>query len=76
MPGEVTRFVGSVAGSTQQWATQIKQVDKLDSNTVLVETILTIQLLNREPESGMAVLRLVRTSGGWKLAAVEMFEVR
>jgi hypothetical protein len=76
LSGEVTRFVSSVAGSTQQWATQIKQADKLDPNTVLVETNLTIQLLNREPETGMAVFRLVRTAGGWKLAAVEMFEVR
>jgi hypothetical protein len=50
--------------------------DQADPNTVLVETNLTIQLLNREPETGMAVFRLVRTSGGWKLAAVEMFEVR
>jgi len=76
LPGEVTRFVSSVSGSTQQWATQIRQVDKLDANTALVESNMTIQLLNREPETGIAVFRLVRTSGGWKLAAVDMFEVR
>lgn len=75
-PGEVTRFVSSVAGSTQQWVTQVKQVDKLDGNTALVETNLTIQLLNREPETGTAVFRLVRSAGGWKLAGVDMFEVR
>jgi hypothetical protein len=76
LPGEVTRFVTNLAGSTQRWTTQLKQVDKLDPNTVLVETNLTIQLLNREPETGMAVFRLVRTGGGWKLASVDMFEVR
>ena len=74
--GDVTRFVSGVSGSTEQWQTNIRQVDKLDANTVLVETDLTIKLLNREAESGMAVFRLIRTSGGWKLAAVDMFEVR
>lgn len=76
MPGEVTRFVSSVAGSAQQWVTQVKQVDKLDAVTVLVETSMTVQLLNRDPETGMAVYRLIRTAGGWKLGSVDMFEVR
>ena len=76
LSGEASRFAGGVAGSTQQWLTQVKQVDKLDANTALVETTLTIQLLNREPETGLAVFRLIRTVGGWKLASVDMFEVR
>ena len=76
LSGEANRFAGGVAGSTQQWLTQVKQVDKLDANTALVETTLTIQLLNREPETGLAVFRLIRTAGGWKLASVDMFEVR
>jgi hypothetical protein len=76
LSGEVGRFASSIAGSAQQWMTQIKQVDKLDSSTALVETNLTIQLLNREAESGLAVFRLVKTGAGWKLAAVDMFEVR
>jgi hypothetical protein len=76
MPGEVTRFAGGVAGSTEQWQTQIRAVDRLDANTVLVEASLTIKLLNKETESGMAVYRLIRAGSGWKLAAVDMFEVR
>lgn len=76
MPGEVTRFTGGVSGSTEQWQTQVKQVDKLDDNTILVETALNIKLLNRDVQSGMAVFRLIQTSGGWKLASVDMFEVR
>ena len=76
LSGEASRFAGGVSGSTQQWQTQVKQVDKLDANTALVETNMTIQLLNREPETGMAVFRLIRTAGGWKLASVDMFEVR
>jgi hypothetical protein len=76
LPGEVTRFTGGVSGSTEQWQTQVKQVDKLDASTILVETALTVKLLNRDAQSGMAVFRLVRTSEGWKLASVDMFEVR
>jgi tetratricopeptide (TPR) repeat protein len=76
LSGEVGRFASSLAGSAQQWTTQIKQVDKLDANTALVETNLTTQLLNREPESGLAVFRLIKTATGWKLAGVDMFEVR
>ncbi|MGB7203783.1 MAG: tetratricopeptide repeat protein [Pyrinomonadaceae bacterium] len=76
MPGEVTKFAGGVAGSTEQWQTQIRAIDRLDANTVLVEAGMTIKLLNKEAESGMAVYRLIKAGSGWKLAAVEMFEVR
>lgn len=74
--GEIARFAGGVAGSTEQWQTQVRAVDRLDANTVLVEASMNIKLLNREAESGMAVYRLVRIGSGWKLAAVDMFEVR
>jgi len=76
MPGEVTRFAGGVAGSTEQWQTHIRAIDRLDEDTVLVEASMTIKLLNKEVESGMAVYRLIKAGSGWKLAAVEMFEVR
>jgi hypothetical protein len=76
MPGEVTRFAAGVAGSTEQWQTQIRAVDRLDANTVLVEANMSIKLLNKDSESGMAVYRLIRSGTNWKLAAVEIFEVR
>ncbi len=76
MPGEVTKFAGGVAGSTELWQTQIRAVDRLDANTVLVEASMSIKLLNKDAESGMAVYRLIKAGSGWKLAAVDMFEVR
>lgn len=76
MPGEVTRFAGGVAGSTEQWQTQVRAVDRIDANTVLVEATMNIKLLNKEPETGLAVYRLVKVGNVWKLAAVDMFEVR
>jgi hypothetical protein len=76
MPGEVGRFAGGISGSTEQWTTQLVRTDRLDANTVLAEATLNIKLLNRDAESGTAVFRLVKTGGAWKLAAVEIFEVR
>ncbi len=76
MPGEVTKFVGGVSGSTEQWQTQIRQMDRIDSNTVLVEADMTVKLLNKNVETAMAVYRLTKTANGWKLIAVYMFEVR
>ena len=76
MPGEVTKFAGGVAGSTELWQTQIRAIDRLDANTALVEASMTIKLLNKDAESGMAVYRLIKAGSGWKLAAVDMFEVR
>lgn len=76
MPGEVTKFAGGVSGSTEQWQTQIRQIDRIDANTVLVEANMTVKLLNKEPETGIAVFRLTKVGANWRLAAVEMFEVR
>ena len=76
IPGEVTRFAGGVSGSTEKWQTTVKHVDRIDADSVLVEAEMDIKLLNKEPETGIAVYRLVRVSGAWKLAGVEMFEVR
>jgi len=76
IPGDVTRFAGGVAGSTEQWRTSVRQIDRLDANTILVEAEMTVKLLNKTVETGMAVYRLSRTPSGWKLSSVEMFEVR
>ncbi len=76
MPGEVTRFISGISGSTEQWQTQVRQIDRIDANTVLVEANMTIKLLNKEIETGIAVYRLKKVGSGWRLSAVDMFEVR
>lgn len=76
VPGEVSRFASGISGQTVEWKTRVMRTDKIDSNTMLVETNLNIRLLNREPESGTAVYRLANTASGWKIAGVEIFEVR
>ena len=76
LPGEASRFASGVAGQTVEWRTQVLHVDKIDPNTAVVETTLTVKLLNREPETGMAVYRVTRIGSGWKLSAVDVFEIR
>ncbi len=76
MSGEVAKFASGITGQTEQWQTKILQLDKIDDSNVLVETNLNIKLLNREPESGIAVFRLSRAGNVWKLSGVEMFEIR
>jgi tetratricopeptide (TPR) repeat protein len=74
--GEAKKFAAGIAGQTEKWQTQVIQIDKLDANNVLVEANLSVKLLNRAEESGMAVYRLTKTGSIWKLSNVEMFEVR
>jgi tetratricopeptide (TPR) repeat protein len=76
LPGEVSRFASSLTGQVVEWKSQVGPIDKVDANTALVEANLAIRLLNKDPESGTAVYRLQRFGGGWRLAAVEIFEVR
>jgi tetratricopeptide (TPR) repeat protein len=76
VPGEVGRFVSGLSGQVSEWKTQLTHVDRIDANTVWAETVLTIRLLNRDAETGMAVYRLTRVGGTWKLSSVDIFEVR
>jgi tetratricopeptide (TPR) repeat protein len=76
VPGEASRFVSGISGQTTEWKTTPVYVDRLDANTALVETQLNVRLLNRENETGIAVFRLVRSGGNWKLYSVDIFEVR
>ncbi len=76
IPGEIQRFSAGISGQTEQWITQISKVDQLDANNILVETNLNIKLLNRQPESGIAVYRLTKNGNAWKISNVEVFEVR
>lgn len=76
LSGEIPRFAGGIAGQAQVWTTKILQVDKLNTNTVLVEVQLNIRLLNKSDESGTAVFRLSKIGNVWKLSGIKIFEVR
>lgn len=76
VPGEITRFAGGIAGQAQQWQTKLLFTDRIDANYVLAETSLDIKVLNKEAESGTAVFLLAKSGNSWKIAGVEIFEVR
>ncbi len=75
MKGEISRFAASVTGQAQAWETKIVAADKVDDENVMVETALNLRLLNRDNESGLAVFKLTRVGGSYKLSGVEVFEV-
>jgi hypothetical protein len=74
--GEVSKFVSGISGQTVEWKTNVLHVDPIDANNIWVEAALAVRLLNRDPEKGTAVYRLTRAGSGWKLAGVDIFEVR
>lgn len=76
VPGDATKFANGISGQTEQWQTQIKQIDRIDANNIWVETSLSLKLLNKEAQTGTAVYRLSKIGGAWKLGSVDMFEVR
>ena len=76
VPGDATKFANGLSGQTEQWQTQVRQIDPLDANNVLVETNLNVKLLSRDATSGIAVFRMTKVGGEWKISGVEMFEVR
>jgi hypothetical protein len=74
--GELTRFVNGVVGTQPEiWQTRVLRTEPLDANLVAADVSLNTKQLGRE-QSGTAVLVLARVGGVWKLAGIELFEVR
>lgn len=78
LPGEITRFSGGVVGGQpERWETNVVRTEKIDANYMLAETTLAVKRLGSENiETGTAVFVLAKLGGSWKLAGVEVFEVR
>jgi tetratricopeptide (TPR) repeat protein len=75
--GELSRFSsGLTANSPEQWQTQILRTENLDANRMVVEVSLNAKIINREAQTGTSLFVLARTANGWKLAGVDLFEVR
>jgi hypothetical protein len=74
--GELVRFVGGVVGSQPDfWKTQVLRTEQLEDNLVAADVTINAKELGVE-RSGTAVLILTRVNGAWKLAGIELFEVR
>jgi hypothetical protein len=76
MPGELVRFLKGLAGTPSEvWDTRVLRTEQLDASRLAADVELHTKQLGVE-HSGTAVLILGRVGGGWKLNAIEYFEVR
>lgn len=72
--GELVRFVSSMVG-TITWQTRVLRTELIDANTMMVDVAIQAKDLGQD-RSGTAVLVLSKVGGSWKLASIELFEVR
>jgi tetratricopeptide (TPR) repeat protein len=74
--GELTRFSNGIVGTQPEiWQTRVLRTEQLDANLIAADVSLNTKQLGRE-ESGTALLILARVGNGFKLAGIELFEVR
>jgi len=73
--GELVRFVGGLVGTQPEiWQTRVLRTEQLDANLVAADVAIESKQLGVQ-HAGTAVFVLARTGGGWKLSAIELFEV-
>ena len=72
--GELVRFINASIG-TESWETKVIRTEQLNANLIAADVQIRANKLGTVG-SGPAVLMLARTPGGWKLSAIELFEVR
>ena len=76
VPGELVRFIGGIVGTQpEMWQTRVVRTEQLDANLVAADVTLDTKELGRQ-QAGTAVLILSRAGGAWKLAGIDLFEVR
>ena len=70
------RFIGGIVGTQpDMWQTRVLRTEQLDANLVAADVSLDTKELGRQ-QAGTAVLILSRAGGAWKLAGIDLFEVR
>jgi hypothetical protein len=75
VPGELVRFINGVVGTQPEtWQSRVLRTEQLDANLIAADVSLDTKELGVQ-RSGTAVLLLTRTSGGFKLVGIELFEV-
>ena len=76
VPGELTSFSKGIVGTQPEiWQTRVLRTEQLDPNRVAADVTLTARTLGRSQE-GPAVYVFARTTAGWKLYEIPVFEVR
>lgn len=76
VPGELNRFVNGIVGTKPEvWQTRVLRTEQWDTNFSAADVTINSKVLGKEA-SGTALLLLVRVGSSWKLAGIELFEVR
>ena len=75
-PGELTRFVQQLVGSQPEaWQTKVVRTEQLDEHRVAADVTINSRQLGVD-HAGTAVFIVTRAGGGYKLEAIEFFEVK
>ena len=76
MAGELSDFSKGIVGSQPElWQTRVLRAEQLGANRVAADVEIKARTLGAD-QAGTAVLVFARTPAGWKLADVQLFEVR
>ncbi|MDT5060382.1 MAG: hypothetical protein QOH63_841 [Acidobacteriota bacterium] len=76
LPGELVSFKSGIVGTQPEaWATRVVRTEQLDANRLAADVFINMKQFGRE-QAGTAVLVLQRVGSSWKLAGVELFEVK
>ncbi|MDT7688591.1 MAG: hypothetical protein QOE46_1350 [Acidobacteriota bacterium] len=74
--GELSGFSKGIVGTQPEvWQTRVVRTEQLDANHVAADVTLTARTLGRD-QSGTALYVFTRTSTGWKLSEIPIFEVK
>ena len=74
--GELRPFVrGLIGNQPEQWQTRVLRTESLGANRIAADVAITARALGRD-SSGTAVLVLSRVGNAWRLADIQLFEVR
>jgi tetratricopeptide (TPR) repeat protein len=76
VPGELAGFIrGAVGTQPESWQTRVLRGEQLDANRIALDVAINSRQLGAD-HAGTAVFILARVGAGWKLNAIEFFEVR
>ncbi len=76
VPGELAGFIrGAVGTQPEGWQTRVLRAEQIETNRVALDVAISSRQLGAD-HAGTAVFILVRIGSGWKLNAIEFFEVR
>jgi tetratricopeptide (TPR) repeat protein len=74
--GELTRFINGIVGTKPEvWQTRVLRTEQWDPNLSAADVLINSKVLGKEAV-GTALLIFVRVGSTWKLAGIELFEVR